>query len=73
MNFCGKCGYKPSISSKNTIKELSFEEKLAKIQKHRPRCFTKKILFQRDRIQGERKQVTVMLFDLKALTRSRRS
>jgi hypothetical protein len=62
--FYGKCGYNPSISSKTTIKELSSEEKLAEIQKYLPKGFTKKNLFQRDRIQGERKQVIVMLCDL---------
>ena len=51
--FCGKCGYKLSISSESTTKELSFDEKLAKIQKYLPKGLTEKILSQRDRIEGE--------------------
>jgi len=66
--FCGKCGYKLSISSETTTKELSFDEKLAKIQKYLPKGLTEKILSQRNRIEGERKQVTVMFCDMEGFT-----
>jgi len=67
FKFCGECGYNltfPSIPSK----ELSFEEKLKKIQKYLPKGITEKILSQRDRIEGERKQVTVMFCDMEGFT-----
>jgi class 3 adenylate cyclase/tetratricopeptide (TPR) repeat protein len=49
-------------------KELSFDEKLDKIQRYLPKGLTKKILSQRDRIEGERKQVTVMFCDMEGFT-----
>ena len=49
-------------------KDLSFDEKLAKIQKYLPKDLTEKILAQRDRIEGERKQVTVMFCDMEGFT-----
>jgi len=44
------------------------EEKLEKIQKYLPKDLTEKILSQRGKIEGERKQVTVMFCDLEAFT-----
>jgi len=35
--FCGNCGNKLSISLETTTKELSFDEKLTKIQKYLPK------------------------------------
>ena len=67
--FCGKCGYKLSVAAEISTKELSFDEKLAKIQKYLPKGLTEKILSQRDRIEGERKQVTVMFCDMEGFTR----
>jgi predicted ATPase/class 3 adenylate cyclase len=49
-------------------KELSFDEKLDKIQRYLPKGLTEKILAQRDRIEGERKQVTVMFCDMEGFT-----
>jgi class 3 adenylate cyclase/tetratricopeptide (TPR) repeat protein len=48
--------------------EPTFEEKIAKIQKYLPEGLTEKILSQRDRIEGERKQVTVMFCDMEGFT-----
>jgi predicted ATPase/class 3 adenylate cyclase len=45
-------------------KEQSFDEKLNKIQRYLPKGLTEKILAQKDRIEGERKQVTVMFCDM---------
>jgi class 3 adenylate cyclase len=56
--FCNKCGHKLSIPSEAPPKDLSFDEKLTKIQ----------ILSQKDRIEGERKQVTVMFADMEGFT-----
>jgi class 3 adenylate cyclase/tetratricopeptide (TPR) repeat protein len=66
--FCQECAYdlrKPKITPP---KELSFQEKLTKIQKYLPKGLTEKILSQRDRIEGERKQVTVMFCDMEGFT-----
>jgi class 3 adenylate cyclase/tetratricopeptide (TPR) repeat protein len=62
--FCGECGHNLAVSSKPIPKELSFEGKLAKIQRYLPGDLTQKILAQRDKIEGERKQVTVMFCDM---------
>jgi class 3 adenylate cyclase/tetratricopeptide (TPR) repeat protein len=66
--FCGECGHDLTLPSKPVPKELSFEEKLAKIQRYLPKDLTQKILAQRDRIEGERKQVTVMFCDMEGFT-----
>jgi len=58
--FCMKCGHNLTIPSEPTPKTLSPEEKIDKIQKYLPKGIAEKILSQRDRIEGERKQVTVM-------------
>ena len=68
FKFCGKCGHELSLPAKPTPKELSFDEKLRKIQKYLPRGLTEKILAQRDRIEGERRQVTVMFCDMEGFT-----
>ncbi|MGD9181626.1 MAG: zinc ribbon domain-containing protein, partial [Desulfobacterales bacterium] len=62
--FCDECGSKLSLPVEQAPKELSFDEKVAKIQKYLPKGLTQKILSQRDRIEGERKQVTVMFCDM---------
>ncbi len=66
--FCGECGGDLSIPSEAKPKELSFDEKLAKIQRYLPKDLTQKILAQRDKIEGERKQVTVMFCDMEGFT-----
>jgi len=66
--FCNKCGHNLTQPSPPTPKELTFEEKLEKIQKYLPKDLTEKILSQRGKIEGERKQVTVMFCDLEAFT-----
>jgi len=62
--FCDECGSNLSLANEHAPKDLSFDEKLAKIQKYLPKGLTEKILSQRDRIEGERKQVTVMFCDM---------
>ena len=65
--FCGECGYN-FIRPKASPKALSFNEKIDKIQRYLPKGLTDKILSQRDRIEGERKQVTVMFCDMEGFT-----
>jgi predicted ATPase/class 3 adenylate cyclase/ribosomal protein L40E len=66
--FCDQCGYDLVESKETPLKELSFDEKIEKIQKYLPKGLTDKILSQRDKIEGERKQVTVMFCDLEGFT-----
>jgi len=66
--FCNECGSKLSLPLQKAPKDLSFDEKLTKIQKYLPKGLTEKILSQRDRIEGERKQVTVMFCDMEGFT-----
>jgi predicted ATPase/class 3 adenylate cyclase len=55
-------------TSEKPIKELSFDQKIEKIQKYLPEGIAEKILSQRDRIEGERKHVTVMFCDMQGFT-----
>jgi class 3 adenylate cyclase/tetratricopeptide (TPR) repeat protein len=66
--FCNGCGHNLTFPSKPRPKDLSFDEKLEKIQRYLPKGLTEKILSQRDKIEGERKQVTVMFCDMEGFT-----
>ena len=66
--FCGKCGHNLSAPKDTIPKDLSFDEKIEKIQRYLPKGLTEKILSQRDRIEGERKQVSVMFCDMEGFT-----
>jgi len=68
FKFCGECGHKLGAAATPVPKELTFEEKLDKIRRYLPKDLTEKILSQRGRIEGERKQVTVMFCDLEGFT-----
>jgi class 3 adenylate cyclase/tetratricopeptide (TPR) repeat protein len=61
--FCNECARDLSARGEAPPVELSFEEKLDKIQRYLPDGLTEKILAQRGKIEGERKQVTVMFCD----------
>ena len=67
-NFCNECGQNLTISPALLPKEISFDEKIDKIQKYLPKGLTEKILGQRDKIEGERKHVTVMFCDMEGFT-----
>jgi hypothetical protein len=66
--FCGECGQDLKKPKEAPPKDLSFDEKLTKIQRYLPKGLTEKILAQKDRIEGERKQVTVMFCDMEGFT-----
>ena len=69
--FCNECGGQFSSSTapqKAPPQEPSFDEKLSQIQRYLPKGLTEKILAQRGRIEGERKQVTVMFCDMAGYT-----
>jgi class 3 adenylate cyclase/tetratricopeptide (TPR) repeat protein len=66
--FCNGCGHDLTIPTEPTPKDLSFDEKIDKIQRYLPKGLTEKILAQRGKIEGERKQVTVMFCDMEGFT-----
>jgi len=66
--FCGECGHHLTLPSEPTPRALSYDEKIEKIQRYLPEGITEKILSQRDKIEGERKQVTVMFCDMEGFT-----
>ncbi|MDH3574912.1 MAG: AAA family ATPase [Desulfobacteraceae bacterium] len=68
FKFCGECGHNLSQPLAFPPRELSFNEKLEKIQRYLPEGLTEKILTQKERIEGERRQVTVMFCDMEGFT-----
>ena len=66
--FCEKCGFKLIEPAEKSSRELSYDEKLKNIQKYLPEGLREKILSQKDRIEGERKQVTVLFADMEGFT-----
>src|SRR5512139_3007061 len=57
--FCGECGHVlssllPTHSEELPHAELTWNEKLAKIQRYLPKGLTEKILAQKEKIEGER-------------------
>jgi class 3 adenylate cyclase/tetratricopeptide (TPR) repeat protein len=66
--FCDQCGQSLSEPASPAPKGISFDKKLSKIQRYLPKGLTEKILSQRDKIEGERRQVTVMFCDLEGFT-----
>src|SRR5210317_1996183 len=62
--FCMDCGHRLSRPAEKPSTDISFDEKIKKIQKYLPEGITDKVLAQRDRIEGERKHVTVMFSDM---------
>ena len=66
--FCGECGHGLAVPSDSLPKQLTFDEKLREIQRYLPKGLTEKILSQRNRIEGERRQVTIMFCDMVGFT-----
>ena len=68
FKFCGKCGHNLIQASEPSNREPSIDDKISKIKKYLPEGLTDKILSQRNKIEGERKQVTVMFCDMAGFT-----
>ena len=69
--FCKECGNQLSSSSTPSPQTLSFDEKIDQIQRYLPKGLTEKVIAQRGKIGGERKQVTVvtvMFCDMEGFT-----
>jgi class 3 adenylate cyclase len=68
--FCDSCGQQIATTpSKKTSPTISYADQLSRIKKYLPRGLAEKVLAQRDKIGGERKQVTVLFCDMKGFTR----
>ena len=67
-NFCMNCANDLTQPKAAPPADLSFDEKLDKIQRYLPGGLTEKILAQRGKIEGERKQVTVMFCDVEGFS-----
>jgi len=67
-NFCSQCGTALTTTSRDVLPARSFDDKFARIQRYLPQGLTEKILSQRDRIEGERRHVTVMFCDMEGFT-----
>jgi hypothetical protein len=68
FKFCLQCGQPLSAPAKPISKPPSFDEKIARVQHYLPKELAEKILAQRERIEGERKQVTVLFTDMAGYT-----
>ena len=66
--FCMGCGQNLALPCEPHTEEIFFDEKLTKIQRYLPKGLAEKILSQKDKIEGERKQVTVMFCDMEGFT-----
>jgi hypothetical protein len=64
--FCGKCGSK--LASRTTARKSDPPQDLSQLQRYLPEGLAQKILSQKDRIQGEMRQVTVMFCDMEGFT-----
>jgi len=68
FKFCGECGHPIVDATTPLSQEPSLGDKFSKITKYLPEGLAEKILSQKDKIEGERKQVTVMFCDMAGFT-----
>jgi class 3 adenylate cyclase/tetratricopeptide (TPR) repeat protein len=68
FKFCGHCGHDLTLTAAPLRKELSPDEKLEKIQKYFPQGIMEKILSKGDKVEGERRRVTVLFADISGFT-----
>jgi len=66
--FCIECGNSLGTSPKRISEILSFDEKLDKIQRYLPKGLVERVLAQRDKIEGEWRQITILFCDMKGFT-----
>jgi class 3 adenylate cyclase/tetratricopeptide (TPR) repeat protein len=67
--YCGQCGLDLTAANEPIGDRLSPDDTLKKFQRYLPKGLAEKILAQKDKIEGERKQVTVMFCDMAEFTR----
>lgn len=66
--FCSECGQDLISASKAPPATFALDDRLLKFQKYLPQGLTEKILNQKDKIEGERKQVTILFCDMEGFT-----
>jgi class 3 adenylate cyclase len=71
--YCSECGHKIVLSTEEISRISStddpyLDDRFQKIQRYLPQGLAQKILTQKDKIEGERKQVTVMFCDMVGFT-----
>jgi predicted amidophosphoribosyltransferase len=66
--FCDECGEPLASPAESGPLRSILIDPIAKLQRYLPHGLAEKILSQRDKIEGERKQVTVMFCDLAGYT-----
>lgn len=66
--YCNECSCRLADPSESIGKDPAFDEILDKFQRYLPKGLTEKILAQKDKIEGEHKQVTVMFCDMEGFT-----
>ncbi len=66
--FCMECGFDLRQHNDKLQKQISFEDKLDKLQRYLPTGIANKILSQKNKLEGERRQVTVLFCDLVGFT-----
>jgi class 3 adenylate cyclase/tetratricopeptide (TPR) repeat protein len=65
--FCNECGH--PLSAAATVPQVPPPlDPVAKLKRYLPRGLAEKILAQRDRIEGEKRQITVLFCDLEGYT-----
>lgn len=70
FKFCGNCGHPLSAVQKKpaSVKKPSIDNQMEKLKKYLPEGLIHKILSQKDKIVGERKQVTILFCDMVGFT-----
>jgi len=66
--FCDECSHNLTLAAEPVPQAPSFEAKVERIQRYLPGGLAEKILAQRDKIEGKRKEVTVMLCGMVGFT-----
>ena len=68
FNYCSRCGHKLRRSSTTDLRSVEFNANLENLQRYLPRGLFKKIISHKGKLEGERKQVTVMFCDMEGFT-----
>ena len=66
--FCSNCGHRLEPPPEAIPKARSIDERFDQIRRYLPQGITEKILSQKNKIEGERKQVSVMFCDMEGFT-----
>ena len=66
--FCDECGHNLTSVPDRSPTQISPDDRIRKIQRYLPKGLTEKVLAQKDKIERERKQVTVMFCDMEGFT-----